>query len=76
MVTDLNTCPMCGSPAKIDSTGAVECYGWAWQTISVECTDVMGKHCGMHFELQADHYYLDQSWQKAIDLWNSLEKQK
>lgn len=72
MVTELAPCPMCGSPATIDSTGSAECYGWEWQTITVACTDTMHKHCGMEVSIQADHHYLADSWQKIIELWNSI----
>lgn len=69
---ELNNCPMCGSPAVIDSTGSVECYGWAWQTITIECTDTAGKHCGMNIQLQADFSYTDDAWWRLIKLWNEL----
>jgi len=65
---------MCGSPATINSTGAAECYGWAWQTIYIECKDTMNKKCGMEITISADHSSLDSSWNKAINFWNSLNK--
>jgi len=40
-------CPQCDSEAEIFSTGALECYGWAWQTYGVRCKDTNDKHCGM-----------------------------
>lgn len=71
---ELKVCPMCGSPARIDSTGTAECYGWGWQTLTVECTDIMGKHCGMNIDIHADHYYFNQSYDKIIKLWNDLSE--
>lgn len=67
---------MCGSPAVLDSTGVIECYGWDWQTLSVECTDVMGKHCGMSIEIRADFYRMKESNQQITKLWNELGGQK
>ena len=72
----LNNCPMCGSPAVLDSTGVFECYGWDWQTLSIECTDVMGKHCGMSIEIRADFYHMKDSEVKITKLWNELGETK
>lgn len=75
MTNNLKPCPMCGSPANIDSTGTAECYGWAWQTLTVECADTMGHHCGMSISINADHNYLESSSEKVTNLWNSIGKQ-
>lgn len=67
-----NNCPMCGSPAQIDSTAVAESY-YDWQTITIECTDITNK-CGMHIEIQADMHYANDSWNKLIELWNSFKR--
>jgi len=75
-MTDLQPCPMCGSPAKMDSTGTAECYGYAWQTVYVECTKTLDPKCGMELSLQADMFYADNSWDVLIEAWNKLRKEK
>lgn len=42
-MVELKPCPMCGSPAKIDANYVIECYGWSWQTTTIECTNTAGK---------------------------------
>ena len=72
-LTGLCDCPMCGSPAELDATGTSECYGWAWQTLYVRCTDVKGAHCGMELSLQADMFYPHKDNNSILaDCWNKL----
>ena len=70
----LNLCPMCGSPAEISSSGVLECYGWEWQTITIECTDTSNQHCGMGITVQADQSNLNNAWQATINFWNKITK--
>jgi hypothetical protein len=69
-MSELNPCPMCGSPVEIDSGGCSEAYGFAWQTMEIRCTDSKGLHCGMVLSLSADMYYVKGSWSKFIEFWN------
>lgn len=70
-------CPMCGSPAEIDSTGALECYGYAWQTTTVECTKTLDPYCGMELSLMCDPWYTgDKSYEILIDSWNRMRRDK
>lgn len=72
--TELLPCPMCGSPAKLDYGGVLEGYH-DWQTGSVECTDVNGKHCGMDIVIHMDFWYQPGSEQVLIDMWNRLARE-
>ena len=74
-MNDLLPCPMCGSPAEIDSTGTAECYGYAWQTITIECTKEKDKFCGMNLTLSADMSYADNAWFILIDAWNKMRRE-
>jgi len=65
-------CPMCGSPAHLDSTGTAECYGKAWQTLSIECSKEKDEHCGMELSLSADFWNIGNSSQVLINAWNNL----
>lgn len=67
-------CPMCGSPAELDSSGTAECYGKDWQTVSIECTRKQDKHCGMELSLTADFWNIRNSNSVLIDAWNNLER--
>jgi len=65
-------CPQCNSEAEIFSTGALECYGWAWQTYGVRCKDTNNQHCGMEISMNADFFYVelhDGHWE---EIWNNL----
>lgn len=69
----IKPCPMCGSPVVIDSTGAVECYGRDWQTLSIECTRTIDKNCGMGLSLCADFFYVKNNPETTlIEAWNRL----
>lgn len=63
---------MCGSPAKLDATGAVECYGYAWQTLYIECTKVNDEHCGMELSVNCDPHYILSDNDILIDCWNRM----
>lgn len=63
---------MCESPAVLDSTGAIECYGHCWQTESITCTAVNDKHCTMSLDLTADFYNLRNSADVLVEAWNKL----
>lgn len=69
----INPCPICGSPAKLDSGGVIECYGYDWQNLYIECTDVNDKHCGMELNLQTDFFKIKYNEEILITAWNSLE---
>lgn len=71
---NLKNCPQCGSQATIDSHGTVECYGRAWQSITVECSNVNGDYCGMWLTLHCDVDEIEESWAKVTDMWNSLNR--
>lgn len=73
---NINPCPMCGSPAELNSTAAAECYGHAWQTLSVECTDVTGQYCGMSLDLSADFSDINSFQDELIETWNKISKSK
>ena len=55
---DINDCPMCGNPVELDGGSATECYGWAWQTLYIRCTDIKDKNCNMELNLTADMNYI------------------
>lgn len=63
---------MCGSPAKLDGSGAIECYGHAWQTESITCTAVNDKHCNMSLDLTADFYNFGITADILVEAWNKL----
>ena len=69
---ELKPCPMCGSPVKVESTGALECYGKAWQTLYVTCTEKNDENCGMSLHLQADFFYVKDSEAAMVECWNRL----
>ena len=62
---------MCGSKVEMDSTGAIEPYGYQIQTISIECPN---PKCFMELSLTCDHSYVDDSWNSLIKMWNALTK--
>lgn len=63
---------MCGSQVEVDCTGTAECYGYAWQTITIECTKEKDKFCGMKLELTADMSYAENAYHTLIDTWNKI----
>ncbi|MEM4261226.1 MAG: Lar family restriction alleviation protein [Candidatus Woesearchaeota archaeon] len=73
---DLLPCPMCGSPAKIECTGSIECYGYSWQILTIECTRTLDSKCGMNISLNADMFYIDNSSKILIDAWNKIRRNK
>ena len=76
MTDELLPCPMCGSSAKIDATGTAECYGHAWQSLSIECSDERDKFCGMQLSLDMDFHHSRNAQEVLINAWNSLERRK
>jgi hypothetical protein len=70
----ISPCPMCGSSAVLDSTGAAECYGKCWQTSTIECTKEKDPTCGMDLSLSADFHRINNSNQVLINAWNQLER--
>jgi hypothetical protein len=74
MTDQLKPCPMCGSTAKLDSTGASESYGYAWQTLFIECNDNHNRKCNMGVSLEADFCMLPRRDHKKLltTLWNKL----
>jgi hypothetical protein len=67
-------CPMCGSPAELNSTGAAECYGKAWQTLWIECTKTLDPHCGMDMTISADFFHIRNGEDVIIEAWNKLDR--
>jgi hypothetical protein len=65
-------CAMCGSPAVLESTGSLECYGNAWQTLSIECTRTLDSNCGMNISIHADFDNIPNGNTAIIQAWNSL----
>jgi len=63
---------MCGSPAEIDSTGTSECYGYAWQTLYIDCNKEKDQHCGMSLSLQADFWNIHNAEEQLIRCWNGI----
>ena len=73
-MSDILPCPMCGSPAKLDSTGTSECYGKDWQTLYIECTKEKDEHCGMELSLQADFWNIRNAEDVLTEAWNKLDR--
>ena len=71
---DILPCPMCGSPAELDSTGVLECYGKDWQTIWIECNKEKDEHCGMELSLSADFWNIRNVEKQLIKCWNGLDR--
>ena len=69
-------CPMCGSPAKIDWTGASEMYGKTWQTMYVMCSKQFDPHCCMDLSLEVDADYVESAEDELIECWNKLRSRK
>lgn len=65
---------MCKSPAELDATGAIECYGKAWQTLFIECTKVNDEHCGMNMSIDADFWDIENAQDILIEAWNKLKR--
>lgn len=69
----LRPCPQCGCKRiEFDSTGALECYGYAWQTMTIECLNEEG-HCGASISFNFDYFGIDNSNDVIINAWNALE---
>ena len=66
-------CPMCGSPAIIDSTGTIEAHH-DWQTLYIECTKEKDKNCGMDLCLNADFWNIRNAETQLINCWNGLDR--
>ena len=66
-------CPMCGSPAKLNSTGVIEAYH-DWQAILIECTKEKDEHCGMDLVLSADFWDIRNAGEQLIKCWNGLDR--
>ena len=73
-MTEILPCPMCGSSASIDSTGALECYGKTWQTLYLDCNLEKDKDCGMSLNLQADFWNIRNAQEQLIKCWNGLDR--
>ena len=65
---------MCGGTAEVYASGASECYGYAWQTYGVECSNTKGQRCDMEVSIHADFWNLDIYDDFVIDLWNQVAK--
>ena len=75
-MSELNPCPMCGSPAKIDCTSASEMYGKTWQTMYIMCSVKNDKHCGMDLSIEVDADYVESAEDALIECWNKLRSRK
>ena len=71
---EIKPCPMCGSPAELESSGAIECYGRAWQTVLIGCDQEKDNHCGMSLSLEADLFNIRNSEKQLVTCWNGLER--
>jgi hypothetical protein len=65
---------MCGSPAELNSTGAAECYGKAWQTMWIECTKTVDENCAMDMIISADFFDIRNGEEVIIEAWNKLDR--
>ena len=74
MNEEILPCPMCGSSARLDATGTLECYGKDWQTLYIECTKDKDEHCGMELSLNADFWQLRNAQDQLITCWNGLDR--
>lgn len=63
---------MCGSPATLNATGTAECYGYAWQTLYIECTKTNDEHCGMELSMHCDASYVNTKNDYLIECWNRM----
>ncbi len=71
---EISPCPMCGSSARLDATGTIECYGKDWQTLFIECTKDKDEHCGMELSLVADFWNLLNAQDQLIKCWNGVHR--
>lgn len=73
---EISNCPMCGSSATLDSTGAMECYGYTWQTLSISCNDDFKKKCDMSISIDADFLMLKctNPEKLLIKMWKDLSE--
>lgn len=74
MSDNILPCPMCGSPAKLDSTGTLECYGKDWQVVYIECNKEKDENCGMNLSLSADFWNIRNAEEQLINCWNGLDR--
>ena len=74
MTTEILPCPMCGSPAELDATGTIECYGKDWQTVYIQCSKEKDEHCGMELSLNADFWNIRNSAEQLTKCWNRLDR--
>ena len=74
MTPNILPCPMCKSAAVIFSTSASECYGHAWQYLSVECENTTKAFCGMELSIHADFYNIRNAEEQLIKCWNALDR--
>jgi hypothetical protein len=74
MNEEILPCPMCGSSARLDASGTLECYGKDWQTLYIECTKDKDEHCGMKLSLNADFWYMRNAQDQLIKCWNGLDR--
>jgi hypothetical protein len=69
----IKNCKQCGSPASVDYGGAAsECYGWAWQSMSVQCSDTLGQKCGASLRMDCDPHYYEDYEDILIEAWNKI----
>lgn len=69
-------CPICGSSAELDATSSSECYGYAWQTLFIECTKVNDDKCLMDMSIHADFWNIKNAQDVLIEAWNKLDRKQ
>ncbi len=52
-------CPSCDSVCTVDYSGSTECYGWCYQTVTVECADADSRKCDFTVSVTADSKKLE-----------------
>jgi hypothetical protein len=75
MKDEILPCPMCGSPAEIDSTSVCETHH-DWQHLYIYCTKEKDEHCGMELTLNADFWDIRNASELMIKCWNGLDRTK
>jgi len=71
-VSELNNCPVCDSTVSIDSSGAAEIHGYAWQDLAITCDNI---RCWAGLTFSSDWFYLKEGINREevlINTWNTL----
>jgi ADP-ribose pyrophosphatase YjhB (NUDIX family) len=67
-------CPQCGSMAEFYYGGALESYGYEWQSLSIYCKDDTNDHCDFELSVNADFSMIDHaSAERALrEAWGKI----